>query len=126
MKLEFVEVEGFRGFRERVRFEIPASFLVIAGRNGVGKSTILDAVDFALTGSINKYEVEKARGGGLQDHIWWLGEGLQKMLFFVVRNNFSKGITQDIPKVLGRPPISFEQFVADYAECWTTESIGRT
>jgi len=75
MKLEFVEIEGFRGFRQRARFEIPRGFLVIAGRNGVGKSTILDAIDFALTGSINKYDVEKAKGGGLQEHIWWLGEG---------------------------------------------------
>jgi len=75
MKLEFVEIEGFRGFRQRARFEIPPGFLVIAGRNGVGKSTILDAIDFALTGSINKYDVEKAKGGGLQEHIWWLGEG---------------------------------------------------
>jgi chromosome segregation protein len=74
MKLEFVEIEGFRGFRQRVRFEIPSGFLVIAGRNGVGKSTFLDAIDFALTGSINKYDVEKAKGGGLQEHIWWLGE----------------------------------------------------
>ena len=75
MKLEFVEVEGFRGFRQRARFDIPAGFLVIAGRNGVGKSTILDAIDFALTGSINKYDVKYAKGGGLQEHIWWLGEG---------------------------------------------------
>jgi chromosome segregation protein len=75
MKLEFVEIEGFRGFRQRARFEIPAGFLVITGRNGVGKSTILDAIDFALTGSINKYDVEKAKGGGLAEHIWWVGEG---------------------------------------------------
>src|SRR5712671_6316481 len=75
MKLEFVEIEGFRGFRQRVRFEIPAGFLVITGRNGVGKSTILDAIDFALTGNINKYDVEKAKGGGLQEHIWWVGHG---------------------------------------------------
>jgi chromosome segregation protein len=75
MKLEFVEIEGFRGFRQRARFDIPPGFLVIAGRNGVGKSTILDAIDFAITGSINKYDVEKAKGGGLQEHIWWVGEG---------------------------------------------------
>src|ERR1700730_17895701 len=75
MKLEFNEIEGFRGFRQHTRFEIPPGFLVITGRNGVGKSTILDAIDFALTGSINKYDVERAKGGGLAEHIWWLGEG---------------------------------------------------
>lgn len=32
-------------------------------------------MDFALTGTINKFTVSKARGGGLSDHIWWIGEG---------------------------------------------------
>jgi len=60
MKLDFVEFEGFRGFRRRARFDVPAGFMVVAGRNGVGKSTILDAIDYALSGNINKYDVEKA------------------------------------------------------------------
>lgn len=75
MRLEFVEFEGFRGFRHRTLLQVPSGFMVIVGRNGVGKSTILDAIDFALTGNINKFDVQKAKGGGLQDHIWWLGEG---------------------------------------------------
>jgi hypothetical protein len=75
MKLEFVELAGFRGFRDRTRFELPSGFTVISGRNGVGKSTLLDAVDFAFTGTINKYPVTNARGGGLLEHIWWVGEG---------------------------------------------------
>ncbi|MER8755178.1 AAA family ATPase [Mesorhizobium sp. M0976] len=75
MKLEYVEVEGFRGFRRQTRFDVPSGFMVVAGRNGVGKSTILDAIDFALTGNINKYDVEKAKGGGLHEHLWWVGEG---------------------------------------------------
>ena len=48
---------------------VPPGFMVIVGRNGVGKSTILDAVDFALTGTINKFDVERARGGGLLEHL---------------------------------------------------------
>ena len=36
---------------------------------------MLDAVDFVLTGTINKYEVTGAKGGGLDEHIWWVGEG---------------------------------------------------
>ncbi|MEQ1768480.1 MAG: AAA family ATPase [Devosia sp.] len=84
MKLDFVEVEGFRGFRQRARFDIPLGFLIIAGRNGVGKSTVLDAVDFALTGSINKYDVEKAKGGGLNEHIWWVGDGRAEQHYVTV------------------------------------------
>jgi len=75
MKLQFVEVAGFRGFRKHVRFDFESGFAVLAGRNGVGKSTVFDAIDFALTGTINKYKVREAKGGGLEQHIWWVGDG---------------------------------------------------
>ena len=75
MKLEFVEIAGFRGFRDKTRFDLPPGFAVLCGRNGAGKSTVLDAIDFALTGTINKFSVRAARGGGLEDHIWWVGSG---------------------------------------------------
>jgi chromosome segregation protein len=75
VKIDFIEIAGFRGFRDLQRFNVPGGFLVITGRNGVGKSTVLDAVDFALTGTIGKYAVTEAKGGGLEDHIWWVGSG---------------------------------------------------
>lgn len=75
MKLDFVEVCGFRGFREKVRISFGSGFTVITGRNGVGKSTLCDAVEFALTGSIDKYTVEKAAQESLNDYLWWRGEG---------------------------------------------------
>jgi recombinational DNA repair ATPase RecF len=75
MMLDFVEVCGFRGFREKVRINFGRGFTVIDGRNGVGKSTVCDAVEFALTGSIDKYTVEKAAKETFRDYIWWRGEG---------------------------------------------------
>lgn len=75
MKLRFVEMVGFRGFRDRVRFEFPNGFAVLAGRNGAGKSTVLDAIDYALTGTINKFLVKGHKGAGVQEHIWWVGPG---------------------------------------------------
>jgi chromosome segregation protein len=75
MKVSFVELCGFRGFRDKVRFDFPSGFVVFNGRNGSGKSTILDAIDFAITGTITKFSVRGARGGGLEDHIWWVGSG---------------------------------------------------
>ncbi len=75
MKLDYVELAGFRGFRDKTRFDLPSGFAVLSGRNGTGKSTLLDAVDFALTGTINKFGVTEAKGGGLLDHMWWVGEG---------------------------------------------------
>lgn len=75
MRLEFIEVCGFRGFREKVRVTFGSGFTVITGRNGVGKSTLCDAVEFALTGSIDKYAVQKAAQESLDDYLWWRGEG---------------------------------------------------
>jgi chromosome segregation protein len=75
MKLEFVELSGFRGFRDKARFDLAKGFTVLSGHNGTGKSTVLDAIDFALTGTINKFNVKAAKGGGLEEHIWWVGPG---------------------------------------------------
>ncbi|HVL69396.1 MAG TPA: AAA family ATPase [Vicinamibacterales bacterium] len=74
MKVEFVEIAGFRGVREKMRLDFAPAFVVVTGRNGVGKSTVFDAIDFALTGVINKFAVTGAKGGGLEEHIWWVGE----------------------------------------------------
>ncbi|OBR79249.1 MULTISPECIES: AAA family ATPase [Xanthomonas] len=78
MRLDFVEVCGFRGFRDLVRISFGRGFTVITGRNGVGKSTLCDAVEFAITGSIDKYVVEKAAKESLSDYLWWRGEGVPK------------------------------------------------
>lgn len=72
MKIAFVEMSGFRGFKEKTRFELGNGFVVLTGRNGVGKSTVLDAIDFVVTGTINKFSVKGAKGGGLENHIWWI------------------------------------------------------
>ena len=71
MRLDFIELSGFRGFREKVRIDFGAGFTVLSGRNGVGKSTVFDAVEFALTGSIDKYAVEKAAKESIADYLWW-------------------------------------------------------
>ena len=44
---------------------------------------------------------------------------VQKMLYFVVRHNFSASTKSDVSELLGRPPISFKQFVQDHAELWS-------
>ena len=84
MKLDFVEICGFRGFREKVRVNFGPGFTVITGRNGVGKSTLFDAVEFALTGSIDKYAVEKAAQESLNDYLWWRGRGTPSEYYVTV------------------------------------------
>ena len=77
MKLAYVDICGFRGYRQAVRLEFGDSFTIIDGRNGVGKSTIFDAVEFALTGDLSKYRDAKSAGETVADYIWWTGSGEQ-------------------------------------------------
>lgn len=75
MKLSSLTICGFRGYRERIHLDFGKRFTVIDGRNGVGKSTIFDAIEFAITGSISKYGDAKAAGQTVEDYIWWKGDG---------------------------------------------------
>ncbi|MEN3229053.1 AAA family ATPase [Methylorubrum rhodesianum] len=84
MRLDYLELCGFRGFRERQRVDFGPGFTVICGRNGVGKSTLCDAVEFALTGQIDKYLVDKAAKESLDDYVWWRGEGQPEAHFVTV------------------------------------------
>lgn len=84
MKIQYVEVSGFRGFRDKVRVDFGLGFTVITGRNGVGKSTLCDAIEFAITGSIDKYAVEKSGNEGLADYIWWRGKGVPEEHYVTV------------------------------------------
>ena len=74
MRLEYVALAGFRGYRDAMRIDLGRTFTVIDGRNGVGKSTVFDAVEFALTGTISKYGTAKADRESVHDYIWWQGD----------------------------------------------------
>src|SRR3546814_9440490 len=78
MKLAYVDLCGFRGYRKRMRLDFAEDFTILDGRNGVGKSTIFDAVEFALTGHLSKYKDAKADGETVADYIWWAGNGDRK------------------------------------------------
>jgi chromosome segregation protein len=73
MRISHIRMAGFRGFRELTHIEVPAGFLVITGKNGTGKSTIIDAIEFVLTGTIEKYPTESGGREHLRDYIWWRG-----------------------------------------------------
>ena len=75
MKISHVSLCGFRGYRRPIRIEFGSRFTIIDGRNGVGKSTIFDAIEFALTGNLGKYNDAKAAGESVADYVWWTGEG---------------------------------------------------
>lgn len=51
MKLTNIEIAGFRGYREATKLAIEPGLTVVVGKNDVGKSTILKALDLYLSGS---------------------------------------------------------------------------
>jgi DNA repair exonuclease SbcCD ATPase subunit len=56
MRLTGLEVEGFRGFPAPVVLDLDADAVVVVGVNGAGKTSLLDAVLWALTGRVSRVE----------------------------------------------------------------------
>jgi chromosome segregation protein len=130
MKVSFVELCGFRGFREKVRFDLPSGFVVLNGRNGSGKSTILDAIDFAITGTITKFSVRGARGGGLDEHIWWVGSGKPEAHYVSVGLQDADGdpfiITRSRERGTDRTPEEIAERLCDSAAPIAAETLMQT
>lgn len=75
MRISFIQATGFRGIRNPLRIEIPAGFAVVTGRNGSGKSSLWDAIEFTLTGTLRKYDEGSEKGESVADYLWWRGDG---------------------------------------------------
>lgn len=74
MRIAFIEMEGFRGVRTHQRLNVPEGFMVLVGRNGSGKSTICDAIEFAFTGLLSKYSDGTEKGESAAEYAWWRGQ----------------------------------------------------
>ncbi len=75
MRLAFIKAAGFRGIKDALEIRLPAAFAVITGRNGSGKSTLCDALEFALTGTLERYAAAKEDKESINDYLWWRGDG---------------------------------------------------
>lgn len=75
MRLAYINACGFRGIKDEIHVPITSGFVVITGRNGAGKSTLCDAVEYALTGTLEKYSQETEKGESISDYIRWRGAG---------------------------------------------------
>ena len=54
MKLEKVELRGFKSFYKKAKFYFPSSITAIVGPNGCGKSNLADAISWVLGEQSNK------------------------------------------------------------------------
>lgn len=75
MRITKISMAGFRGVRGRLDLAVQDGFLVITGRNGSGKSTVCDAIEFALTGRLSRFEARKEKNESIADYLWWRGDG---------------------------------------------------
>src|SRR5215468_6692468 len=66
LKLERVEIAGFKSFYEKVDLAFPGSVTAVVGPNGCGKSNISDAVSWAL----GEQSAKSLRGERMDDVIF--------------------------------------------------------
>lgn len=52
VRITKVQVEGFRGFKKKMVLDFDYDYIFLFGPNGVGKSSLLDAIEFGLFGEV--------------------------------------------------------------------------
>ena len=57
MRIESLEIENFRAYREARQIRFGEDLTVLYGPNGFGKTSVFDAVDFAFTGEIGRLKI---------------------------------------------------------------------
>jgi chromosome segregation protein len=73
MKIRSLSIEGFRGALHPLTLEFGDAFTIISGRNGSGKSTICDAFEYLLTGTLERFQLDTEKGERISDYLWWRG-----------------------------------------------------
>ena len=67
IQIEDIQIENFRGIRN-LRLDLGSESFVIVGPNGTGKSGIVDALEFVLTGNVSRLGGRGSGELGLSSH----------------------------------------------------------
>ena len=67
IQIEKIHIEEFRGIRD-LRLSLDGESYVVLGPNGTGKSGVVDAIEFALTGNISRLSGPGTTGVSLAKH----------------------------------------------------------
>jgi len=67
MKISSLEIKNIRGIKY-IKIEPKGDNVVFFGPNGTGKSAVVDAIDFLLTGEISRLSGEGTKGLSLKEH----------------------------------------------------------
>ena len=54
MRLKHIEISGFRGFATKQSFDLSADAIVVVGSNGLGKTSLLDAIHWGMSGRLGR------------------------------------------------------------------------
>lgn len=54
MRLQALKISGFRGFADEQSFDLSADVILVHGPNGSGKTSLFDAILWALTGNVDR------------------------------------------------------------------------
>src|SRR5258708_4712282 len=58
LRIKSIDLNNFRCFKHQT-IDLSSDLVAIYGRNGVGKTSVFDAIEFALLGNIGRFEGEK-------------------------------------------------------------------
>jgi len=102
LMLKALEVQGFKSFADKTRFEFPPGITVIVGPNGSGKSNVVDAIKWVL----GEQSAKSLRGKDMADVIF-KGSGSptsgRKPMNYaeatIIFNNDDKKLPVDAPEV---------------------------
>jgi len=81
MRISSIKAAGFRGIKGEITLSIPAGFAVITGANGAGKSTVCDAIEYAICGTLSRINPAKESGESIAEYVWWRGRDRPKNRF---------------------------------------------